>query len=526
MDPVPADSLFRDPYDGSIANLLTRTVEQFPDRLAVQHREETRTYEALGDRVRRIAGGLHEQGLEPGDRVVVHLPNSVAYCETIWACVHAGVVASPSNPQYRRRELEYQLDDSDAKAVVTSGAGEEYAVPVAEELGLDVVSADSGSEHTTLDDLYDRGEPTLVERDDEDIMLQPYTSGTTGTPKGVLHTHRNYRVQLVHSIASYTAGPVRGDSLIVLPMFHLTGNNQMLASLTTGRTVRLLRADQWDPVEALDTIAEHDVPAFGGVATMFVDLLEAYKAEADPDRWDLSTFVRAGQGGTKLPEPVHEEFEAVFDVSVSEGYGLTETTAATHTVSASTLGDRVGSVGQPVGHVRSKLVDPETGAEVDGIGEEGELLVKGPQVMAGYYEDPEANERAFTDDGWFRTGDIAERDRDNYYYIKGREKEMILAGGYNVYPAEVEQTLYDHPGIHEAAVVGIPDERKGETVAAAVTLAEGAALTPDDIRDYVLEELAPYKHPRVVDIVDQLPKTGSGKIRKVDIQERLADRRD
>lgn len=526
MDPVPADSLFRDPYDGSIANLLTRTVEQFPDRLAVQHREETRTYEALGDRVRRIAGGLHEQGLEPGDRVVVHLPNSVAYCETIWACVHAGVVASPSNPQYRRRELEYQLDDSDAKAVVTSGAGEEYAVPVAEELGLDVVSADSGSEHTTLDDLYDRGEPTLVERDDEDIMLQPYTSGTTGTPKGVLHTHRNYRVQLVHSIASYTAGPVRGDSLIVLPMFHLTGNNQMLASLTTGRTVRLLRADQWDPVEALDTIAEHDVPAFGGVATMFVDLLEAYKAEADPDRWDLSTFVRAGQGGTKLPEPVHEEFEAVFDVSVSEGYGLTETTAATHTVSASTLGDRVGSVGQPVGHVRSKLVDPETGAEVDGIGEEGELLVKGPQVMAGYYENPEANERAFTDDGWFRTGDIAERDRDNYYYIKGREKEMILAGGYNVYPAEVEQTLYDHPGIHEAAVVGIPDERKGETVAAAVTLAEGAALTPDDIRDYVLEELAPYKHPRVVDIVDQLPKTGSGKIRKVDIQERLADRRD
>lgn len=522
MDPVPADSLFRRPHDGSVANLLTRTVERFPDRLAVQHRGTTRTYETLGDRVRHIAGGLHEWGLEPGDRVVVHLPNSVAYCETIWACVHAGVVASPSNPQYRRRELEYQLDDSDAEAVITSGAGEEHAVPVAEELGLKIGSADPESEHTTLEELYDRGEPTLVERDDEDIMLQPYTSGTTGRPKGVLHTHRNYRVQLAHSVASYTAGPVRGDTLIVLPMFHLTGNNQMLASLVTGRTVRLLRADRWDPEKALDTIDEHDVPAFGGVATMFVDLLEAYKA--DPDRWDLSTFVRAGQGGTKLPEPVHEEFEAVFDVSVSEGYGLTETTAATHTVSASTLGDRVGSVGQPVGHVRSKLVDTETGAEVDEPGEEGELLVKGPQVMAGYYENPAANERAFTDDGWFRTGDIAERDRDNYYYIKGREKEMILVGGYNVYPAEVEQTLYDHPGVHEAAVVGIPDERKGETVAAAVTLAEGAELTPDSIRDYVLGELAPYKHPRVVDIVDQLPKTGSGKTRKVEIQERLATR--
>lgn len=524
MDPVPADSLFRAPYDGSVANLLTRTVDAFPDRLAVQHQKETRTYEEFGNRVRRIAGGLHNLGLDPDDRLVVHLPNGVPYCETIWACVHAGVVASPSNPQYRRRELEYQLDHSDAQVVVTSGAGEEHAAPVAEDLDLEVVSTDPRSDYTTLDDLADQGDQMLVEREDEDIMLQPYTSGTTGRPKGVLHTHRNYRVQLVHSIASYTAGPVRGDALIVLPMFHLTGNNQMLAGLTTGRTVRILRADQWDPEEALDTIAEHDVPAFGGVATMFVDLLEAYKA--DPDRWDLSTFVRAGQGGTKLPEPVHEEFESVFDVSVSEGYGLTETTAATHTISASTLGDRVGSVGQPVGHVRSKLVDPETGEEIEATGEEGELLVKGPQVMAGYYENPEANDEAFTDDGWFRTGDIAERDADNYHYIKGREKEMILTGGYNVYPAEVEQTLYDHPEVHEAAVVGIPDERKGETVAAAVSLVEGSELTPEDIREYVLEELAPYKHPRIVDIVDQLPKTGSGKIRKVDIQDRIADRQD
>ena len=524
MDPVPADTLFEEPYDGSVANLLTRTVDQFPARPAVVHDGEARTYEEFGERVRRIAGGLHDMGLEPGDRVVVHLPNGTAYCETVWACVHAGVVASPSNPQYRRRELEYQLDHADARAIITSGAGEEHAAPVAGDLGVEVLSADPDSDHLTLEELAERGEPTLVARGDEEIMLQPYTSGTTGKPKGVLHTHRNYRVQLAHSIASYTAGPVRGDALIVLPMFHLTGNNQMLSGLTTGRTLRLLRADQWDPERALDVIAEHDVPAFGGVATMFVDLLETYKTE--PDRWDLSTFVRAGQGGTKLPEPVHEEFEAVFDVSVTEGYGLTETTAATHTVPASTLGDRVGSVGQPVGHVRSKLVDPETGEEVDGTGEEGEILVKGPQVMEGYYSDPEANQAVFTDDGWFRTGDIAERDRDNYYYIKGREKDMILAGGYNVYPAEVEQTLYDHPQIHEAAVVGIPDERKGETVAAAVSLTPDSDLGPDDIRQYVLEELAPYKHPRVVEIRDGLPKTGSGKIRKVDLREQLAEHRE
>ncbi|MFB6172493.1 MAG: class I adenylate-forming enzyme family protein [Haloarculaceae archaeon] len=523
MDPVPAEELLCEPYDGSIANLLTRTVETFPDRVAIEHAGEARTYAEFGSRVRRLAGGLHEMGLAPDDRVVVHLPNGVPYAETIWGCVHAGVVASPSNPQYRRRELEYQLDHSDARAVVTSGEGEEHAAPVAEDLGLDVISTDPESEYTTLDDLVERGEPTLVERGDDDVMLQLYTSGTTGKPKGVLHTHRNYRVQLVQSIASYTAGPVRGDELIVLPMFHLTGNNQMLVALTTGRTVRVLRPDEWNPERVLDAIDAHDVPMFVGVATMFVDLLETYKA--DPDRWDVSTFQRAAQGGTKLPEPVHEEFEAVLDVSVSEGYGSTETTAATHTVGASTLGDKIGSVGQPIGHVRSKLVDPETGEEV-GTGEEGELLVKSPQVMKGYYKNPDANEEAFTDDGWFRTGDIAERDEDNYYYIKGREKEMILTGGYNVYPAEVEQTLYDHPEIQEAAVVGVPDERKGETVAAAVSLVEGSDLSPDDVREYVLDELAPYKHPRVVEIVDELPTTGSGKVRKVDVKDRLAERRD
>ena len=455
------------PFDGNVANLLARPVETFPDRLAVVHEDEERTYREFADRVAAIAEGFEERGITAGDRVGVYLPNGVALCETVWACVHAGVVASPLNPQYRRRELTYQLDDADAKAVVTSGYGEEHAANVADDLGIEVVSTAPDSEHATLDDLAaagrEAGPGRPVERDDDDVLLQPYTSGTTGKPKGVLLTHRNFRVQMVNSISGYTAGQVRGDSLVILPMYHITGLLGMMSATATGRTVRMLRPDQWDPERVLDMLDEYDVPAFTGVATMFADLLEAY----DPDRHDLSTLYRAGQGGDKLPEPVHREFEETLEVAVSEGYGLTETTAATHAVRASTLGDKVGSVGQPLGHTDSKILDHD-GEEV-ALGETGELVVRGPHVMAGY-ADPADTEAAFTDDGYFRTGDVARRDADNYYYIEGREKEMILTAGYNVYPSEVERALYDHPAVHEAAVFGIPHDRRGETVAAAVTL--------------------------------------------------------
>lgn len=521
---VPADELMNPPYDGNVANLLSRPIEQFPDKVAIEHAGEEITYAEFGDRVRHIAGGLHAHGIEPGERVCVYLPNSIGFCETIWACVHAGVIPSPINPEYRTREIEYQFEHSESVAVICDGDREEWAVPVADELGIDVISIDPGSDLTTLDDLYDVGEARLVERDDDDVLMQPYTSGTTGQPKGVLLTHKNFRVQIVNSVSSYTTSITAlldADALIVFPMYHITGMVQMMSTLCTGRTFHILRPDQWDPELVLTKLSENNIPSFGGVATMFMDLLETYKQ--NPEKYDLSTLRQAGQGGDKLPEPIHEEFEEEFGASVSEGYGLTETTAGTHSISGSTLGDKVGSIGQPIGHTESKVVDPETGERVP-IGEEGELLVRGPQVMKGYFKNPEANEEVFTADGFFRTGDVASRDKDNYHYIKGREKDMILTAGYNVYPSEVEQVLYDHPEIHEAAVFGIPDERRGETVAAAVTLVDGSDLTEDTIRDYVLEEIAPYKHPRVVEIREELPKTGSGKIRKTELRSDVGER--
>lgn len=516
MEPVPAETLLEPPYDGSVANLLARPVAEYPEDLALVHGHETRTYQELADRVRAMAQGLHDRGIEPGDRVGMYLPNGIAFAETLWACIHAGVVASPLNPQYRRREITYQLDHCDAKAVICDGEREEHAAPVAEELGIDVISSDPDSDYVTLDDLVAGGGDVLVERADDDTLLQPYTSGTTGQPKGVLLTHENFRVQMVNAISSYTASQIQGDALIILPMYHITGCLGVLSGTATGRTVRMLRPDQWDPERVLDILSAHDVPAFTGVATMFADLLEAY----DPERHDLDSLYRAGQGGDKLPTPVHEAVEAELEVSVSEGYGLTETTAATHTVRSSTLGDKLGSVGQPLGHTDSKIVD-EDGNRVP-IGEEGELVMRGPQVMKGYVDEQNTRE-AFTDDGFFKSGDIAWRDEDNYHYIEGREKDMILTAGYNVYPSEVEQVLYDHPEIHEAAVFGVPDDRRGETVAAAVTLTEDSDLTEQGIKDYVLEELAPYKHPRYVEIREELPKTGSGKIRKHVLAEDFAD---
>ncbi|MDS0478644.1 class I adenylate-forming enzyme family protein [Natrinema sp. 1APR25-10V2] len=518
LDIVPAETLLEAPYDGNVAHLLERAVAEQPDELAIEHAGETITYREFGDRVGRFADGLRELGLEAGDRVGLYMPNGIPFCTAVWACCHAGIIASPLNPEYRRREIEYQLEHADAKAVLVEGEPDDYVVEAVADLETEIVSATPGGDYRSLPDLGAAdADPDVVDREDDDVLLQPYTSGTTGKPKGVLLTHRNFRVQIAQSVSSYSAGPIEGDGIIVLPMYHITGMLGMMASLCGGRTLHLLRPDQWDPELVLEKLDEHDIPTFVGVAAMFVDLLDAY----DPDEYDLSTLIKAGQGGDKLPKPTQEQFEEAFDVPLSEGYGLTETTATSHTIRWSSLGNRPGSVGQPVGHTRSKVVDEE-GNEL-GAGEEGEILIAGPQVMKGYYENPAANEEVFTDDGFFRTGDIGMRDEDNYYYIKGREKEMILTAGYNVYPREVENLLYEHPDIHEAAVFGLPDERRGETVAAAITPKDGAELTEDDVEEYVLGELAPYKHPRVVEIRRELPKTGSGKIRKTELQDEFVE---
>ena len=507
--------------DDTLASLLGRRPDAQAGTTAVVCGDQSVTYRELRESALALGNGLRHSGVSAGDRCCIYLPNGVSFVKAAWACAAAGVVASPVNPSYRERELVYQLEDSDATAIIVDADNLDVARQSCDQVERDilVVSTTPAPEADThIEALVAEHEGALsVDRHPEDVILQPYTSGTTGKPKGVLLTNRNFTVQIQQLLSRRLKRDEIGDALVILPMYHITGFLLSVGALTGGQTLHVVRPDRWDPERVLEIVTDEDIEEFVGVATMFSDLLEAF----DADEYDVSSLRATQQGGTKIPPEVQAEFEEMFGVEIMEGYGMTETTAAVLSSIDSSLGNRQGSAGQPTGHTRIKVVDEE-GAELPD-GEVGELLVKGPQVMEGYYDNPEATARAFTEDGYFRTGDVCVRDGDNYVEIKGRKKNTILTGGYNVYPAEVEDAICSHPAITDAIVVGVPDERKGETVAALV-VTDDEDLTEEDVKEYVLDEVAPYKHPRIVELRSEVPRTGSGKIKRKSIADDFADR--
>ena len=508
--------------EGNVARLFDETAEYHGEALAIEHHGDTTTHAELSDKTAEFAGGLHDLGIEPGDVVLVYLPNRPEYLVASLGALKAGVVVSPVNPQYKKRELSYQMEDSEAAAVVTHPALRPIVTQACEETGMEphVITVESRGEDDDV--LFDevRGEPTLVERDDGDVALLPYTSGTTGKPKGVRLTHANFRAQMYSALApphDIDAEEVR--SLIWLPLYHITGfTHTACQPLVRGGSLYLRSAVQWDGEEAMELIEEEGITHFVGVTAMYVDIVNS---EEFGDR-DLTTLEMAAEGGAKMSEAVQREFEETAGVDMTEGYGLTETAGATHSQSGSTFGLKHGTVGQPLRMVDAKIVD-EDGDEVS-IGDEGELLLRGPQVMDGYHGMPEATDDAFTDDGYFRTGDVARRDGRNYYEIVDRKKHVIVSAGYNVYPSEVEELLAEHEAVAEAAVVGIEDERRNEVPIAYVVTAPdvepGEDVTANELKEYCLENIAEYKHPREARFVEELPRTTSGKIRKFKLEER------
>ena len=509
-----------DARSGNALKVYAETARRRGDGLAIEMGGWTISHVELLERARRFAGGLAALGLEPGDRVLVYLPNCPEYLIGSLGALSAGTPASPANPQYKARELGYQLEDSDAAAVLTHVALRERVAETLAETGRDphVVVATAGTDAGAGDlpdgDLHFDdvdGEPTTVEVESEDVALQPYTSGTTGRPKGVLVTHENLRAQAFAGLSDEVE-PHEDRSLTILPLYHITGYTHCSwQPLVRGGAVFLRNPADWDAEELMRTIEEHDITTFIGVAAMYVDLVN-HEAFGD---YDLSSLVVANEGGAKMPVAVQEQFEDTTGIVVEEGYGLTETTGATHNSANTTFGPRVGMVGQPMRMTDSKVVD-EDGNEVP-IGEEGEILVRGPQVMKGYHDRPEANEEVFTEDGYFRTGDVGRRDAQNYYEIVDRKKHVIVTAGYNVYPSEVEALLYEHEAVADVAVVGIPDERRNETVHAYVIPAPGvepSAELGEELKQYCLDNLAEYKHPREVEFVQELPRTASGKVQK------------
>ena len=522
----------------NLVNEMGKTVREHPTETAVKHRRSgtEQTYEEFWDEAGRFAAALRDAGIGTEDRVAVYLPNLPEFVTAFVGVLRNGSVVVPLNPQYKAREIEHILADSGAKAVVTLPELVEEVRKVEAETDVrEILSVGGEAEGATEYDTFLSDEPRETEpRDDDAVAAQPYTSGTTGDPKGVLLTHRN--LSFVAEATPKVHDGIRTDDkmLGVLPLFHIYGMTvNMLATLYEGGSYHLMT--EWDAGDALELIESEGLTILHGVPAMYNDLVN----HPDAEEYTLESVRFANAGGDSLPLDTIRRFEDNFAPELVEGYGLTETAPTTHANSNEER--RKGSIGKPLPGVESKVVGGEfdemphveegpvdfgAGGEEDGHDEEGgygyddvvgEIVVSGPNVMKGYHGLPEANEEAFTEvDGerWFHTGDLGYSDDDNFFYVVDREKHMIVTGGYNVYPREVEELLFEHPDVAEAAVVGVPDERKGETVKAYVVTQPDASVSTDDIRTYCLENLAEYKHPREVEFVDELPRTASGKVQK------------
>jgi long-chain acyl-CoA synthetase len=517
-----------------MTNLVTNVqsaVEDYPDRAAVVYEDHEFSYAELWAQTGQFAAALRDEGVEAGDRVALYLPNLPQFVVAFHGALRAGCTVVPMNPQYKSREIEHLLSDSGATTVVALADVVPFVEEVREDTDVERVvtvggEAESG---TPFREFLTEGDDSVAERDDDDVAVQPYTSGTTGQPKGVQLTHRNLASNARQSMDIVPDGLQPSDRKIgVLPLFHIYGMTVgMNASLFAGASFYPLPA--WDAQEAMSLVADADLTLFDAVPAMYNDVINQPNAE----EFDLSSVRQCTVGGSGIPIEVLQRFEELYPVEIYEGYGLTETSPVTH-FNSPNWGRRVGSIGKPLEGIDARVVteefepvDPveegpvdESAVDMDEI--TGELVVSGPNVMKGYSGLPEATREAFTEaDGkrWFHTGDIGYHDADGYFYVVDRKKHMINTAGYNVYPREVEELLFEHEAVADAAVVGIPDDRRGETVKAFVVKAPDADVTADEIKQYCLENLAEYKHPREVEFVDELPRTTTGKVQKYELVE-------
>jgi long-chain acyl-CoA synthetase len=460
-------------------------------------------YAALDDASARAATLLREHGVEPGDRVGIMLPNVPQFAVSYYGVLRAGATVLPMNVLLKRREIAFLLGDSDAKLVLAWHGFAEEAELAAADAGAGIVLVAPGEFERSLSGVEPLADVAPSDRDDTAVIL--YTSGTTGTPKGAELTHANLGRNAEVALQLFGLH-ARSVILGSLPLFHSFGQTCALnAAMLAGASVTLL--PRFDAGRALEIIERDRVTVFMGVPTMYGALLN----HPERDRYDVSSLQLCVSGGASLPVELLHGFEQAFGCTILEGYGLSETSP----IASFNHPDRdrkPGSIGTPIDGVEMKLVDP-TGDEVP-PGEVGEIVIRGHNVMKGYWRKPDATSEAISPDGWFRSGDLAVMDEDGYFFIVDRKKDMIIRGGYNVYPREIEEVLYSHPAVREAAVVGVPHAELGEEVAAAVALKPDIRATEEELREYVKEQVAAYKYPRLVWFVDELPKTATGKILK------------
>jgi long-chain acyl-CoA synthetase len=491
----------------NLASIVTETAGRLPDSPAVRLGDAELSYAELDERSARLATLLRERGVERGDRVGVMLPNVLEFPITYYGVLRAGAVVVPMNVLLKRREIAFYLEDSGAELLLAWHGFAEEARDGAADAGADLVEVEPGPFAAMLDPL----EPTpgLVETNAQDTAVILYTSGTTGKPKGAELTHSNLH-RNAELTCSNTAKVSAGDVVLgSLPLFHSFGQTvSMNASLMVGACLTLL--PKFDPGDALETMQRDGVTHFYGVPTMYGALLH----HPGRERFDTSAVRICITGGASMPVEVLRGFEEAFGCFVLEGYGLSETSP----VACTNHPDRErkpGSIGTPLEGVEMQVVDEDDNPVAQG--EVGEIVIRGHNIMKGYWQRPEATEEAMRG-GWFHSGDMARTDEEGYFYIVDRKKDLIIRGGYNVYPREVEEVLYEHPKIREAAVVGVPHDEWGEEIGAAVVPHEGEELSEQEVSEYVKERIAAYKYPRLVWFLDELPKGPTGKILKREIE--------
>ncbi|NLT05559.1 MAG: long-chain fatty acid--CoA ligase [Solirubrobacterales bacterium] len=492
----------------NLSTILADAVEQAPDKVAFKLDDAELTYAALDEASARVAGMLAAAGVGAGDRVGIMLPNVPYFPVAYYGVLRLGAIVVPMNVLLTGREVRYYLEDPGASALIAWHGFEEAARTGADGLDLATFVVAPGEFERELAAAEPRREH--AERADDDTAVILYTSGTTGSPKGAELTHANM-LSNCRTVTESVIVVSEDDRLLgALPLFHSFGQTcTMNVAVNARATVSLI--PRFDPVKALEILERDRITIFEGVPTMYNALL----AVPDHGRYDTSALRTCVSGGASLPVQTLRSFDAEFGCQVLEGYGLSETSP----VASFNHPDRErkpGSIGTPIAGVEMRLVDDD--GNPPPAGEPGEIAIRGENVMKGYWERPDATAEVVDGDGWFRTGDVATVDEDGFYFIVDRKKDMIIRGGYNVYPREVEEVLYAHPAILEAAVVGIPHPDLGEEVAAAVVLAEGGGASAEEIRAYCKEQVAAYKYPRAIWFLDELPKGPTGKILKREIE--------
>ncbi len=519
---------------------LIRSTDQFPDKTALIFIDSKISYRQLEGMVNRFANALIDMGVKPRDRVAMLMPNMPQLVAATYAAWRAGAVVVMNNPLYTDKELEYQFNNSESTFLVTldllgprmialkpkTPIRHMVIAHIRDHLKfpkkqlLPIVAKDRHRHIPPTPGVYewldilkkypDRGPNVPV--DFESLACLQYTGGTTGVSKGVMLTHANL-VKNVQQTMAFFPGFNKGEHTLLgtLPFFHSFGlTTCMNVSIWMGWTDVLIPRPE--PEALLQAIRRHKVNFFPAVPTMYVGILNHPKAS----QYDLTSIKGCFSGAAPLPVEVIKEFESKTRSQICEGYGLSETSPV---VTSNPYGAvaKVGSVGLPVPDTDVKIVDLSDGQKEMRVGEAGEIIIKGPQVTSGYYKMPEETAIAIRD-GWLYTGDIGNMDEDGYFYIVDRKKDIIIAGGYNIYPREIDEVLFEHPKILEACAVGIPDPYRGETVKAFVVLKPGQTMTEEEVIKYCQEKLARYKIPKTVEFMTSLPKSGVGKILRKELR--------